>query len=59
MNMSAVEACKQAGLSGLNELARHSQVSRNTLYRWHSSRPKVFRMLVNQVVISKAIEVLL
>lgn len=44
--MNASEVCKQSGLSGVEELARMSNISRQTLYNWSRERPEAFALMV-------------
>jgi len=47
------EVCKEAGLSGLNELSAITGVSLQTLINWHKKKSKLFSVVLAGAVALK------
>jgi len=52
--VSPSQQCKAAGLRGLAELSRISEVSEQTLINWHKDKPALFATVVAGAVVIKA-----
>lgn len=44
--MSPSQACRDAGLKSLNELAEMTHQSAQTLINWHKHKPELFRIVL-------------
>jgi hypothetical protein len=55
--MKPSEACRAAGLSGLNELAALTRKTPQTIINWYKYQPLFFRIVLAGAVATKPTEV--